>query len=79
MRGYQSLQLGQLCGVTAQEIEHVLTGADRTLDHAADALDQLRDPPVRDQLLVGGGGEALPSVVICAATLCERPAIGWSA
>ena len=58
--GDPALELGELPGVPAEQAEHVLGGADRALDPAQRvAGDQLRDPAVRHQRLVGGRGEAL--------------------
>lgn len=54
------LQLVELRRVAAEQVQHVLRGADGALDAAQRvAGEQLLDPGVRDEQLVGGGREAL--------------------
>ena len=60
MIGDPLLQRGQLGLVAADQVEHVLPGADRTLDAAQRvAVEQPVDPLVRDQQLLGHRGEPL--------------------
>ncbi len=55
-----ALQLGQLVRVAAEQVEHVLRGAHRTLDAAQRVAGaQLLQPGERDQHLVGRRGEPL--------------------
>ncbi len=60
VRGHPPLQLGELGRIAAEQVEHVLGGAHRALDAAQRvARAQLLQPGVRDEHLVGRGGEPL--------------------
>ncbi len=58
--GDSALQLGKFVGVSTEQIEHVLAGADRALDAARwVAVQQLLDSMESNQQLVGGIGKTL--------------------
>ncbi len=60
MTGHPALQFGELGRVAAEQVEHVLRGADRPLDAAQRvAREQFLKPVEADEQFVGGGGEAL--------------------
>jgi hypothetical protein len=77
--GDAALEVGQLGGVAVEQVEHVLGGADRALDAAQRvALDEVVEALEATSSSSAAVANRLPSVVIWAATLWERPVIGWS-
>ena len=60
MVGDGALECGERRGVAIEEVEHVLGGADRSLDPAQRiALDEVGESVVGDEQLISPGGEAL--------------------